>query len=218
MDFSDIVTFPNINKWFQQNKDKFKQLDNDYVGYKLNINRPAWFTNSNKCHQIESLVFTGDSHEEIFMKMYEKCLNTLVWKGGRNDGNPVDLMDYWQSYGEVLNELVEEEGNHYVIKPYYAFESDEEVNDSNDEISDTEYSAHESDEHENNSEDIDPEFNDIDPEFNEEENELIIKETNKQIYEPILFKYLIQDKLDFYGFTECGIYDCCFSVTGLEKV
>lgn len=194
MDFSDSVTLPKIKKWYDENKDTLEPLDDDdIVGYKLNISRPGWFEKIRRfskddviernCEKIEGMIFTGKSKEEIFIKMYEKCLQLLKWNGGRNDGKPVDLLDYLQPYNEVLNEMVYKIGKCYAIKSEYLFDSDDEDEDG----------------------------------YASGGANFIIND-NKELSDKILIRNLIKDKLDFYGFTECGIYDCCFYVTELEKV
>ncbi|ARF12270.1 hypothetical protein Klosneuvirus_4_85 [Klosneuvirus KNV1] len=192
MDFSDTFTLSKIKKWFNDHKDKFEPVDNDIVGYKLNIDRPYWFEQHKKCDKIESKVFTGKSNEEIFIKMYETCLKELTWtKGARvNKGEPVDLLKYLRSFNEELNDkfgIVQKMGDQYII-----FKVDDEIDDEIDEIDD------------NDSEDDD------------NCDYIVINEANKAKYEPILIKHIINDKMDFYGFGDGGC-DCCFSVTELEK-
>jgi len=200
MDFSETVSFPKIKKWFEDNKDNFKSLGDDIIGYKLNISRPFWFKNHNECDKIESLVFTGKSNEEIFIKMYEKCLKTLVWKGGKNDGKPVDLLDYLQPYNKVFEYMVYKLGDEYAVQQDDSVESD----------SDEEQDDDSENESEAKSENDEPEFNNY--------GDIIIEDSNKEKYEPVLIKRLIRDKLDFYGFTDSGMLDCCFYVTELGRV
>ena len=220
MDFSQTVTLSNVKKWFNENKDKFKPVDDNILGYKLNINRPSWFEQWKKNHaidEIEATVFTGKNEEEIFIKMYKKCLEKLTWtKGARvNKGDPVDLLNYLQSYNDVLNDIVRKT----VSGEYVVFSDiDTEIQNDNEEEYDFDPEIQNDNEEEY---DFDPE-NSVDEEddnVSQDDNDefIIINKANKEKYEPILIKHLIKDKMDFYGFNECGIYDCCFSVTALEK-
>lgn len=192
MDFSNLVTLPRIKKWIDDNKENFKLINNNIVGYKLNIHRPFWFTEPYKCDEIESLVFTGKSNEEILFKMYEECLNTLVWKGGKQNGKSVDLLNYLISCNEIFNDMIYKVGKEYAVQ-YIEPEDDNSDDDSCGKYTDSE-------------------------EDNDEENSIIIKDSNKEKYERILIKGLFRDRLEFYGFSDCGMYDCCFSVEKLKAV
>lgn len=211
MDFSGIVTFSKVKKWFEDNKDKFEKLGDDNIGCKLEINRPFWFKNHAECDKIESVVFTGNSNEEIFMKMYEKCLKTLVWKGGRNDGKSVDLLDYLQPYNKVFEDMIYKLGDEYAVRPEYTVDSDDEKEYDIEEYS--EHSVEECDVEECDEEEDAKEEDNSEKEFNDY-GDIIIKDSNKEKYELLLIRGLVKDKIDFYW----GVGDCCFSVTELEAV
>jgi len=213
MDFSQTVTLAKVKKWLSDNRDRIEKTEENDIrtdgfglaGFRLNINRPSWFASSRlmsadeRISIIESNVYTGKSLEEVFIKIYEECLLHLTWKGGKKDGKPVDLMDYFRSYNDTLVDCVR---FHHGTGKYIVYPDLKEA-ESREEESEVEEDSDEAgtSESDNSNEEASEEY-------------IVIEESTREKYEPVILQWLINNKLDFYGFTGNGC-DCCFSVTEL---
>lgn len=191
IDFSRILTLENIKKWGAQRAD-LVSLDLPMMAYRFDISRPSWLKAKKGmcCEDIEAIVFTGKTHEEIFIKMYEKCLNSLVWKGGKRDGKKADLLDYFLPYTEVLTSIIRPMGDQRII--FRPGENESFAGDGSESDGD-------------------------DYDSSPYQGFVVINDANKEKYESLIIQYIIYDKLDFYGFTGNGC-DCCFQVTELEML
>lgn len=96
--FTATITPNKLNHWLANNNDKLTKIDESISGYQLEVARPFWFDDISHKLLDELPLFTGSSKEEIFVKMYEYCLNNLKWK---NDTR-VNLIDYWVQLTEIL--------------------------------------------------------------------------------------------------------------------
>lgn len=112
-DFLKIVTPLKLGHWIQNNQDALTKVDERYIGYKLEIARPAWFHENSQKKLYQLPIFTGKTCEEIFVKMFEYCLNNLRWKNGL----AVNLCDYMQKLNDalLLDSIIEIVDGEYVV-------------------------------------------------------------------------------------------------------
>jgi hypothetical protein len=115
MDYSKLFSVDNLRRFLEDDNNEFEL--SEFFGYRLEINRPFWFDNESIEKMKNMPLFTGSTHEEIFVKMQEYCLNNLKW----DDGTSVDLVHYCRPdtkiFEELTNDNLNDEDNWQYINP-----------------------------------------------------------------------------------------------------
>lgn len=101
MNFRPIFTPANIKRWIENNPEKLHHSES--FGYQLEINRPFWFSEKSRAVIDNMPIFTGNSLEEVYFKMFKFCFENLKWE---NNDKKVILYDYLRPYSvSVRNRL-----------------------------------------------------------------------------------------------------------------
>jgi len=111
----------NISEWFNKNQGIFHPLDKGCIGYQLVTDEPELFEGNGRVwteeqaqkksctEELETLVFTGKTKEEIFIKMYKYCLLKVKWQNGQS----VNLIDYAMNL-ILLNDIEKDNDKMYL--------------------------------------------------------------------------------------------------------
>ena len=164
MDFLAHITAAKLEHWMATHK---KKLTSAHAGYFLECARPFWLDKASRSAiENKTILYTGKTKEEIFVRMYKHCLANLKWE----DGKAADLLDYCIAFNEaILGDLITKKDDGYYI-------------------TDNDGAEHE------------------------------ITEQNFDRFEDLIYPWIFERALYFYGFTQHRILDCCFYVKPVKNM
>ncbi len=105
------ITLEKLKSWIEICSIETNKL-NKLGHYTLHVSKPELFDEDSRSKLDSMPIFTGMNLEEIFVKMYDYCLNNLKW----NDGKNVNLIEHPEPLNDLLlaNNIIKEiDGNYY---------------------------------------------------------------------------------------------------------